>query len=170
MVSVKPQGGPVDWPVSFQFKLFVCVWVRVGVMTSRLFTWAGNPPSLLMVRVWGGDMPILCICGQKMFLVPFPKAIGTTAYHSFIVVKKSRFPLRINFAPSPHWSQCPHLTSSVPASLHELLAWSAGSPRVVSNQGIINLVYFHWVLRCIYLCNWNPYYYRLSVSPPPPDS
>ena len=31
----------------------------------------------------------LCICGQKMFLVPFPKAIGTTAYHSFIVVKNS---------------------------------------------------------------------------------
>ena len=58
-------------------------------MTSRLFTWAGNPPSLLMVRVRGGDMPCLCICGQRMFLVPFPKAIGTTAYHSFIVVKSS---------------------------------------------------------------------------------
>jgi len=76
MVSVKPQGDPVDWPISFQFKLFVCVWVRVGVMTSRLFTWAGNPPSLLMVRVWGGDMPSLsAYVGRRCFWFLFPRLL-----------------------------------------------------------------------------------------------
>ena len=35
-----------------------------------------------------------------MFLAPFPKAIGTTAYHSFIVVKSSLiFPLELILPP-----------------------------------------------------------------------
>ena len=102
-------------------------WSESGVVTCpvSLHMWAEDVSGSFSQGYWNHSLPLLYSCE-----------------------KQSHFPLRINSAPFPHWSPCPHLTSSVPASSHDLLAWPAGPLQVVSNQGT------RWFTKVYFAISW----------------